>query len=174
MEREIAQEADNEKIHRYTSISSDLLQFSQIEKLVDSKVKELRVIRKSLNSINKNINSLRGKNDPDSLKKLEELQKNLEEKNREYSDYDNSISSGEITEIIISELKKNPRDPLSENSLSKDKIPPRDISLSRSIQMMVEKKFLHDLIKIEYSRKNIDYYLEINNTSDSENLLSRL
>ena len=105
MEREIAQLQDR-KIHRYTSISRDLLQFSQIEKLVDSKVKEIRVIGESLNGINKNINSLRGKNDPDSLKKMEELQKNLEEKDREYSDYVNQVSEGSITEKIIGELKK--------------------------------------------------------------------
>ena len=43
---------------------------------------------------------------PDSLKKMEELQKNLEEKDREYSDYVNQVSEGSITEKIIGELKK--------------------------------------------------------------------
>ena len=173
MKREIAHVQDR-KIHRYTSISRDLLQFSQIEKLVDSKVKEIRVIYESLNGINKNINSLRGKNDPDSLKKMEELQKNLEEKDREYSDYVNQVSEGSITEKIIGELKKNPKDLVSENSLLKEKVPPINDSLSRSIQIMVEKKFLHDSIKREYSRKNIDYYSEINMTRLPADSIDRL
>lgn len=167
-------QVQDRKIHRYASISRDLLQFYQIEKLVDSKVKEIRVINESINGINKNINSLRGKNDPDSLKKLEELQKNLEEKDREYSDYVNQVSEGSITEKIISELRKNPNDLVSENSLLKEKAPPINDSLSSSIQIMVEKKFLYDSIKREYSRKNIDYYSEINMTRLPADSIDRL
>ena len=167
-------QVQDRKIHRYASISRDLLQFYQIEKLVDSKVKDIRVINESINGINKNINSLRGKNDPDSLKKLEELQKNLEEKDREYSDYVNQVSEGSITEKIISELRKNPNDLVSENSLLKEKAPPINDSLSSSIQIMVEKKFLYDSIKREYSRKNIDYYSEINMTRLPADSIDRL
>lgn len=163
--------AEARKVHRYTSLSKDLLQFSEIEKIVDSKVNEFRGINKSINTINREINSLKGKTDPESLKKIEELEKNKEIKNKEYNDYSDSVTKGSLTEKIISELKKS-ESPIQLQD--RGKIPIGGSSLTGPIQKMVEKKFSHEEIKNSYAKRNLDYYQEINGGSVHADVINKL
>jgi hypothetical protein len=163
--------AEVRKVHRYTTLSKDLLQFSQIEKIVDSKVKEFRGMNKSIISTNKEINSLKGKEDPDSLKKLEQLQKDLEVKNMQYKEYSDSVTKGSLTEKIISELKKS-ESPIQLQD--RGKVPIGGSSLTGPIQKMVEKKFSHEEIKNSYAKRNLDYYQEINGGSVPADAINKL
>jgi len=165
--------AESRKIHSYANISSDLIQLSLIEKSINSKVKEFRGITESINSINREINSLKNSDNENDKKKIDVLRQNIDGKNKEYLNYNDSITKGGITEKIISELKGKASEEISQESKAKAPSDGRS-SLSIIIQIMVEKRFLHEEIKNSYGRKNLDYYQEIKGVKSIADSINRL
>ena len=149
--------ATENRVH--ASLATDIKNFKRISSLIDDEVKNFNSISDSINSLSKQIIILEKIGDEVSKKESEKLKVTKSEKEKEYNDYQkNNIDGGKITQNVLNNLKDSAR-VFSDSKQESVKNP-----LSKSIQIMVERRFIHNEIKNSFGKKNLNYFTEIANS----------
>lgn len=159
---------DARKTHpNLASTGIDIIVLKKISDMISKNVKNFNDIIKNTNSLKKQINDLKIKNDPANDKIIEDLTKDLEQKNNDIKDYDKKISGGDIAKEVITSIRntdvRNPENAIRENLQlvgyegKELNIVTKD-SAYNYVQMLVIKKFKHNSIREEFSKKNVNFF----------------
>ncbi len=142
----------------HASLLTDIKNFKRISSLIDDEVKLFNSISDSINSLSKQIIILEKIGDDASKKEAEKLNDQKKEKQKLYDNYPADIEKGSITEKVLKNLKDSSR-VFSDSQQEAIRNP-----LSRSIQIMIERRFIHNEIKNSFAKKNLNYFTEIANS----------
>jgi len=158
-----------------TTTGIDLIVLKTIDDLVKEEVRKYNTQIKSINSDQKELNGLKEKNDETSLNRKKELEENIEKKNSDVKNYEESLKGGKVTREIIASLKntevKNPENAIRDNLqlegyVGKDlnKVTPRAAEIY--VQKMLNSKFRNNDIRNTYSKRNLNYFDTLQNDSE--------
>ena len=153
----------------------DLIVLKTIDDLAKEEVRKYNSQIKSINSYQKELNGLKEKNDETSLIRKKELEENIERKNSDVKEYEESLKGGKVTIEIIASLKntevKNPENAIRDN-LQLEGYVGKDLNkvTSRSAEIYVQKllnsKFRNNEIRNTYSKRNLNYFNTLQNDSE--------
>jgi len=158
-----------------TTTGIDLIVLKTIDDLVKEEVRKYNTQIKSINYDQKELNGLKEKNDETSLNRKKELEENIEKKNSDVKNYEESLKGGKVTREIIASLKntevKNPENAIRDNLqlegyVGKDlnKVTPRAAEIY--VQKMLNSKFRNNDIRNTYSKRNLNYFDTLQNDSE--------
>jgi hypothetical protein len=148
----------------------DLIVLKTIDDLVKEEVRKYNTQIKSINSDQKELNGLKEKNDETSLNRKKELEENIEKKNSDVKEYEESVEKGIVAREIIISLKntevKNPENAIKDNlqltgynGKDLNVVTPR--TAETYVQKMLNSKFRNNEIRNKFSKKNLNYFSEI-------------
>ena len=142
----------------HSSSATDIKNFKKISSLIDDEVKNFNSISDSINTLSKQIIILEKIGDEVSKKEAEKLKAQKDEKQKVYDNYPVDIEKGSITEKVLNNFKDSAR-VFSDSKQEAIRNP-----LSTSIQIMIERRFIHNEIKNSFAKKNLNYFTEIANS----------
>jgi len=153
----------------------DLIVFKTIDDLTKEEVRKYNSQIKSIISYQKELNGLKEKNDETSLNRKKELEENIERKNSDVKEYEESLEGGVVTREIIMSLNnaevKNPENAIRDNLqlegyVGKDlnKVTPQ--TAETYVQKMLNSKFRNNEIRNTYSKRNLNYFNTLQNDSE--------
>jgi len=159
---------------RLTTTGIDLIILKTIDDLVTEEVRKYNSKIKSINSDQKELNGLKEKNDEESEIKKNELTDSIKKKTEDNKKYQEEIESGNATRKIMESIKNteviNPENAIRENlqlvgynGKDVDKVTPHSAEIH--IQKILKSKFLHNDIRNEYSKRNLNYFDSLKNNS---------
>jgi len=145
----------------------DLIVLKTIDDLAKEEVRKYNSQIKSINSYQKELNGLKEKNDETSLNRKKELEENIERKNSDVKEYEESLKGGKVTIEIIASLKntevKNPKNAIRDNlqlegyvGKELNVVTPRTAEIH--VQKMLNSKFRNNEIRNKFSKKNLNYF----------------
>jgi len=158
-----------------TTTGIDLIVLKTIDDLVKEEVRKYNTQIKSINSDQKELNGLKEKNDETSLNRKKELEENIEKKNSDVKNYEESLKGGKVTREIIASLKntevKNPENAIRDNLqlegyVGKDLNKVTPISAEIYVQKILNSKFRNNDIRNTYSKRNLNYFETLKNDSE--------
>jgi hypothetical protein len=158
-----------------TTTGIDLIVLKTIDDLVKEEVRKYNTQIKSINSDQKELNGLKEKNDETSLNRKKELEENIEKKNSDVKNYEESLKGGKVTREIIASLKntevKNPENAIRDNLqlegyVGKDLNKVTPISAEIYVQKILNSKFRNNDIRNTYSKRNLNYFEALKNDSE--------
>jgi hypothetical protein len=152
----------------------DLIVLKTIDDLAKEEVRKYNSQIKSINSYQKELNGLKEKNDETSLNRKKELEENIERKNSDVKEYEESLKGGKVTIEIIASLKntevKNPENVIKDNlqltgynGKDLNKVTPRTAEIH--VQKMLNSKFRNNEIRNKFSKRNLNYFNSLKNDS---------
>jgi len=153
----------------------DLIVLKTIDDLTKEEVRKYNSQIKSIISYQKELNGLKEKNDETSLNRKKELEENIERKNSDVKEYEESLEGGVVTREIIMSLNnaevKNPENAIRDNLqlegyVGKDlnKVTPQ--TAETYVQKMLNSKFRNNEIRNTYSKRNLNYFDSLQNDSE--------
>jgi len=153
----------------------DLIVLKTIDDLTKEEVRKYNSQIKSIISYQKELNGLKEKNDETSLNRKKELEENIERKNSDVKEYEESLEGGVVTREIIMSLNnaevKNPENAIRDNLqlegyVGKDlnKVTPQ--TAETYVQKMLNSKFRNNEIRNTYSKRNLNYFNTLQNDSE--------
>jgi hypothetical protein len=142
----------------HSSSATDIKNFKTISSLIDDEVKNFNSISDSINTLGKQIIILEKIGDEVSKKEAEKLKAQKDEKQKLYDNYSSDIEKGSITERVLNNFRDSAR-VFSDSKQEAIRNP-----LSASIQIMIERRFIHNEIKNSFGKKNLNYFTEIANS----------
>lgn len=156
--------------HRHSP--RDIDNFKRISLLIDKEVKSFNSISDSIKSLDNQIKILERSGSDTDQKEAEKLRGVKQGKEDDYERYLESIKEGEITGNILKNFTDSglstdtgeidiigePRQP---GGIKNPIDQPKQYDVRRSIQIMVEIRFMHNEIKNSFGKKNLNYFSEI-------------
>lgn len=165
-------------IRTHPSLSTtgiDLIVLKTIDDLAKEEVRKYNSQIKSINSYQKELKGLDGKEDETSLNRKNVLKNDIKKKTSEITTYEKSLESGVVTREIIMSLNKakvkNPENVIKDNLQLKgyngkdlNKVTPR--TAETYVQKMLNSKFRNNEIRNTYSKRNLNYFNTLQNDSE--------
>lgn len=153
----------------------DLIVLKTIDDLAKEEVRKYNSQIKSINSYQKELKGLDGKEDETSLNRKNVLRNDIEKKTSDITTYEESLESGVVTREIIMSLNnaevKNPENVIKDNlqltgynGKDLNKVTPR--IAETYVQKTLNSKFRNNDIRNTYSKRNLNYFDSLK--SDSE------
>jgi hypothetical protein len=145
----------------------DLIVLKTIDDLTSEEVRKYNSKIKSINSDQKELNSLKKKEDETSLNRKKELEENIERKNSDVKKYEEILEGGIVAREIIISLKnsevKNPENAIRDNLqlasyAGKELNVVTPITAETYVQKMLNSKFRNNEIRNKFSKKNLNYF----------------
>jgi|694.fasta_scaffold99621_2 hypothetical protein len=153
----------------------DLIVLKTIDDLAKEEVRKYNSQIKSINSDQKELKGLDGKEDETSLNRKDVLRNDIEKKTSDLTKYEESLEGGVVTREIIMSLKntevKNPENAIRDNLqlegyIGKDLNKVTPISAEIYVQKLLNSKFRNNEIKNTYSKRNLNYFNTLQNDSE--------
>jgi hypothetical protein len=153
----------------------DLIVLKTIDDLTKEEVRKYNSQIKSINSDQKELKGLDGKEDETSLNRKEVLRNDIEKKTSDITKYVESLEGGVVTREIIMSLNnaevKNPENAIRDNlqlagyaGKELNVVTPRAAEIY--VQKMLNSKFRNNEIRNTYSKRNINYFNTLQNDSE--------
>jgi hypothetical protein len=158
-----------------TTTGIDLIVLKTIDDLTKEEVRKYNSQIKSINSDQKELKGLDGKEDETSLNRKKELEENIERKNSDVKKYEERVQEGIVTREIIMSLNntevKNPENAIRDNlQLAGYKGKELNVVTPRTaenyVQKMLNSKFRNNDIRNTYSKRNLNYFNTLKNNSE--------
>jgi hypothetical protein len=158
-----------------TTTGIDLIVLKTIDDLAKEEVKKYNSQIKSINSDQKELKGLDGKEDETSLNRKNELRNDIEKKTSDVKKYEERVQEGIVTREIIMSLNnaevKNPENAIRDNLqlegyVGKDLNKVTPISAETYVQKMLNSKFRNNDIRNTYSKRNLNYFNTLQNDSE--------
>lgn len=150
----------------------DLIILKTIDDLASEEVRKYNTNIKSINSYQKELNSLKEKDDELSYSRKNELRNDIEKKTSDVKKYEESLEGGVVAREIIILLNnaevKNPENAIRDNlqlagyaGKELNVVTPRDAE--NYVQKMLNSKFRNNDIRNTYSKRNLNYFNTLKN-----------
>lgn len=153
----------------------DLIVLKTIDDLAKEEVKKYNSQIKSINSDQKELKGLDGKEDETSLNRKNELRNDIEKKTSDVKKYEERVQEGIVTREIIMSLNnaevKNPENAIRDNlQLAGYKGKELNVvtpgTAETYVQKMLNSKFRNNDIRNTYSKRNLNYFNTLQNDSE--------
>jgi hypothetical protein len=152
----------------------DLIVLKKIDDMASKEVKKYNTNIKSINSDQKELDSLKEKNDEESEIKKEELINKIKEKEMGAKKYISDLEGGIIASTIVESIRnvevRNPENAVRDNLqlvgyVGKELNKVTAQGAMRHTQSLLNLKFRNNDIRNEYSKRNLNYFDSLRNDS---------
>jgi G3E family GTPase len=152
----------------------DLIVLKKIDDMASEEVKKYNTNIKSINSDQKELDSLKEKNDEESEIKKEELINKIKEKEMGAKKYISDLEGGIIASTIVESIRnvevRNPENAVRDNLqlvgyVGKELNKVTAQGAMRHTQSLLNLKFRNNDIRNEYSKRNLNYFDSLRNDS---------
>ena len=152
----------------------DLIVLKKIDDMASEEVKKYNTNIKSINSDQKELDSLKEKNDEESEIKKEELINKIKEKEMGAKKYISDLEEGIIASTIVESIRnvevRNPENAVRDNLqlvgyVGKELNKVTAQGAMRHTQSLLNLKFRNNDIRNEYSKRNLNYFDSLRNDS---------
>jgi hypothetical protein len=145
----------------------DVTILKKINDEANKKVKDYKDLNRTITTSLKEINTLINNDDSESKKRVEDLQKSIEEKNSEVKLYKEKLISGDLSKEVISTIRDvevSVSDNAIKENLQLQGYVGKDVNMVTKegaynyVQKLLINKFKNDEIRNNFFKKNINYF----------------